>query len=191
MGVVVVGTLLAARLAGRTCRTADRQMLLRRVSAAGIALGLLFYGVDLHDALADKEAAERAAATVRAGPGRPHLVRRALGISTLCRARAGMKPVIPEQSHLQEGDWLVVPDRGIIQQQILVDTYCTELAARFPRGKFPARANGARILRRPRALGTPPWPAGRSGNLSGHPALCATRGRGLEWEGIASGGSPR
>jgi len=45
--------------------------------------------------------------------------------------RAGMKPVIPDQSYLQKGDWLVVPDRGINQQQILVDSNCTEEMARM------------------------------------------------------------
>lgn len=131
MGVVIVGTLLAARLATRTCRGASRQRLLRGVAAAGVGFGLLFYALDLHGAFAEKQAVERAAALIRRhAPDATVWYVGHWGFQFYAE-RAGMKPVIPEQSLLQEGDWLVMPDRTIMQQQILVDSNCMTPLVRF------------------------------------------------------------
>ena len=62
LGVVVVGTLLAGRLASHRCRTRERRILVWAVASVGILLGFVFYGVDMVDAFAEKDAAEDAAA---------------------------------------------------------------------------------------------------------------------------------
>lgn len=131
MGIVIVGTLLAARLASRTCQVPRRQGLLRGVAAAGIAWGFSYYGLDLMGAFAEKKAVERSAEIVRqAEPtGRIWYVGH-WGFQHYAE-RAGMKPVIPEQSYLSSGDWLVVPDGDVNFQVILVDSNCTEPAAVF------------------------------------------------------------
>src|SRR5205823_562321 len=65
-GVAVVLTLLAGRLAARTCRSRDRRRILRVLAAGGVALGLAFFALDLCEAEAQRQAAEDAARWVRA-----------------------------------------------------------------------------------------------------------------------------
>src|SRR5207253_823784 len=121
MGIIVAGTMLAGFLAARTCRSPERKPFVRFAAAYGIALGFLFYGVDLRDAFAAKEAAERAAFAVRElEPDASIWYVGHWGFQHYAE-RAGMKPVVPDQSLLRRGEWLVGPDYRHNQQMIRRD----------------------------------------------------------------------
>jgi hypothetical protein len=116
MGVVVVGTLLAGRLASRRCRTPERRVLVWSVAAAGIVLGFVFYGVDMVDAFAEKDAAEEAAAFVRSRDSEARIWYCGHWGFQYYAERQGMSVIDPYISkqhpgkQVKKGDWLVVPD---------------------------------------------------------------------------------
>lgn len=62
MGPVIVATLLVGRLASRTCRDRARAAQFRAAVAGAVVLGLTFFAIDLRDAHAQQELAERAVA---------------------------------------------------------------------------------------------------------------------------------
>jgi hypothetical protein len=128
MGVMIVGTLLAGRLAARTCMAAPRRRLIAGVTAFGIALGFGFYGVDLLDAFASKRLAENAAAHIREQD--PHARIWYVGHwgFQYYAEQAGMIPVVPDgsSSRLMPGDCLVVPEPRLEQQRMRVEPYCME-----------------------------------------------------------------
>jgi hypothetical protein len=110
MGVVVVSTLIVGRLAVRTCRSPDRAGLIRALALSSIPLGLLFYGVDLCEALAARKAAEVAAAEIEARqPGATAWYAGRWGFQYYAE-QAGMKPLVFDRSRLRKGDWLAVPN---------------------------------------------------------------------------------
>jgi hypothetical protein len=128
MGIIVVATLLTGRLASRTCPTPAGRALLRGVAGAGIALGLVFLGVDILDAYAEKHAAEEAVRLIRerGGGGTVWYVGH-WGFQYYAE-RCGMVPVVPNQSYFSEGDWLVLPEPLIDQQEFVVDPDRTRTA---------------------------------------------------------------
>jgi hypothetical protein len=148
MGLVVVSTLLAGRLASRTCLEKERNanVLLGAVAGAGIALGLMFYVVDMHDAYAEKHAAEDAARFIRDQDptGRIWYIGH-WGFQHYAE-RAGMEAIVPSgvpqrlrklgirESRLHEGDWLVkpVPDTRPDQQRIRVDRVRARFVVSLP-----------------------------------------------------------
>jgi hypothetical protein len=136
LGVVVVGTLLAGRLASRSCRSPQRRVLVWRVVLANIALGVAVFAVDFRDAWAQKSAAEDAAAFIRARDPRAVIwfaghwgfqfyAERTQG------PNGGMIPVVPQRwkpavpewpsSLLRQGDWLVLPSARFEQQTFQMD----------------------------------------------------------------------
>jgi hypothetical protein len=128
MGLVVVGTLILGRLAARTCRRPGRRSAVRAVVAANIALGLSYYGLDLCEARARRQAAEQTAAYVRArDPGATVWFAGHWGFQFYAE-RAGLRPVVAGTSHLRRGDWLAVPDLSIYSQPVAVDESALEPA---------------------------------------------------------------
>jgi hypothetical protein len=132
MGIMVVGTLVAGRLASRTCRERERRWLIHGITAAGVALGFVFYGVDLLDAFASKRLAEGAAAVVRQHDPNARVWYVGHWGFQFYAEQAGMKPVVPggwsqvTPSTLQAGDWLVVPEPRLNQQTIQIEPECSE-----------------------------------------------------------------
>ncbi len=61
LGIVVVGTLLAGRLAAQTCVTPERRRLMYIPVLVSMLLGFGFYAVDLRDSRAQVKTAEHAA----------------------------------------------------------------------------------------------------------------------------------
>lgn len=118
MGLVVVGTLLTGRLAARTCRTPPGAGLVRFAATCSILLGLGYYGIDLHEARTEQQAAQAAASHIAAedSGARVWYVGR-WGFQFYAEA-AGMQPIIPGTSAIRRGDWLVLPDRRLAQQRI-------------------------------------------------------------------------
>jgi hypothetical protein len=110
VGIVLVLTLLAGRLASRTCQAPSRRALVGGVACAGVLLGLFVFGVDWRDARAAQQAAELAARRHRpSGPGQTtwHL---SWGGFQFHAGRAGLKPLALNRSRPQPGDVIVVPD---------------------------------------------------------------------------------
>jgi hypothetical protein len=140
--IVVILTLLAGRLAARTCVGPPRRRTVWAITAGGAALGLAFHALDLREAQVQKAAAEEAAAWVRDhGGGRVWYVGH-WGFQ-FAAERCGMLPVVgryppeaglPEPSLLRAGDWLVVPgglapDRRIHRQDVQLSGAPLEPAA--------------------------------------------------------------
>lgn len=115
LGLLVVTTLIIGRLAVRTCRTPQRRSLVRRAVFAGMPLALLFYAVDFNDAQVEKAAAETTASTIANLNSLSHNDQSVTWYVArwgfqFYAERAGMKPVFPDESKLQPGDWLAVSD---------------------------------------------------------------------------------
>lgn len=126
MGLIVVVTLVLGRRASRTCRTPSGAVLVWAITGGSIALGILFYLVDLTDAFAEKRAAEDAAAYIRQQDPDARIWYVGHWGFQHYAERAGMAPVVPggfrvEPSLLRRGDWLVKPEWRLNQQMIRVD----------------------------------------------------------------------
>ena len=121
MGLIVVGTLLAGRLAAFRCRAPGRRRLVGAVVFGNIVLALVYYGVDLGEAFARKEAALRAAAAVRRQAPAARIWFIGHWEFQYYAERAGMTPVVADVSRLRPGDWLVVPDASVDRQEVVFD----------------------------------------------------------------------
>ena len=106
--LLIVSTLLVGRLLAK-CPPA-RAPLVRWTAFGSILLGLLFYVTDFNDAYAEKAAIEQARKTISTTP--PGETTWYLGRWGLqfYGEQAGMKPVLPDESDLRSGDWLVTTD---------------------------------------------------------------------------------
>jgi hypothetical protein len=129
MATYVVATLLAGRLAARHCGSRPRLLLVRGAMFGGIGLGLVFYAVDLRDAVAQKQAAEHAAELLRRPDGQVWYV--GYWGFQFYAERAGMKPVVPGMSRLCKGDWLVVPGKQVGQQRMQINEKAAALVHQF------------------------------------------------------------
>ncbi len=108
LALLVVSTLLIGRLAFRT--VGPGSILLRRAAFGSMLLGLLFYAVDFRDAYVEKAAVGKSSQQIAAiGPPATTWYVARWGFQYYAE-RAGMKPVLPDQSDFQPGDWLVISD---------------------------------------------------------------------------------
>ena len=80
----------------------------RAAVVGSIAFSLAFYAVDSWDAHPEKVIAERIAVGANRDPGETVWFNGHWGFQYYCD-RAGMKPVVPDQSRFAAGDWLVYP----------------------------------------------------------------------------------
>lgn len=101
--------LLAARLVSRVNRARPDRRPPQWAVPFGVAVGLLTAALDTLDAYPEKDLAERAAEVVRDRPpgSRVWFVGH-WGFQYYCE-RAGMRPLIPGQSEVAAGDFLVLP----------------------------------------------------------------------------------
>jgi hypothetical protein len=132
MGVVVVATLIAGRLASRTCRGEGRQVLVLAVVVFSAVLGIGYAGLDLREAQTEKEMAEGAAGYAREHGGGDVWFVGHWGFQYYAE-HAGMKMLatdyvprgggveLPPPSLLKEGDWVVAPDSRLTQQPAYLD----------------------------------------------------------------------
>jgi hypothetical protein len=153
MGIFVVATILIGRLASRNGGERRREVLGKAVLLGGIGMGILFYAVDMQDALAEQQAAAQAADLVRGQSGTVWYVGH-WGFQYYAE-RAGMQPVVPDRSRLRRGDWLITPDGGIAQQSVTLPRERTRLVQSFNvGGGIPLRTvagyYGSRIPIEPR-----------------------------------------
>jgi len=107
LALLVVSTVLIGRLMARVIAPS---IPVRRVALASMLLGLLFFAVDFRDAYVEKAAVEKSGQQISAiGPAATTWYVARWGFQFYAE-RAGMKPVLPDQSNFQPGDWLVISD---------------------------------------------------------------------------------
>jgi hypothetical protein len=107
LGVEVVMTVLAGRLAARTCRSPDRRGLVRGAVVGSALLGLAFFGVDWWEARARQAAAEGAARWAQRQEGGANCWFVAgCGFDFYCE-RGGLRR-LTRHSGPGPGDWLVI-----------------------------------------------------------------------------------
>jgi hypothetical protein len=135
LGVVIVGTLVASRLAAHTCRTPPRRRLMNRLVAANVALGFVFYAVDLRDSWAPKEAVTAAVQFIREEDSNARIWYVGHWGFQYYAEKAGLRPVIPgpdpKWQPLCRGDWLIVPDSRWEQQFLTLDAAPVQEIAAF------------------------------------------------------------
>ena len=108
LALLVVTTLLIGRLALQA--PGPGSILVRRAAFGSMLLGLLFYAVDFRDAFVEELAVEKCEHQIAAiGPTATTWYVARWGFQHYAE-QAGMKPVLPDQSDFQPGDWLVISD---------------------------------------------------------------------------------
>jgi hypothetical protein len=108
LALLFVSTLLIGALLSRVI--APGSVLVRRLAFGSMLLGLLFYAVDFRDAYVEKAAVEKSGQQISAiGPAATTWYVARWGFQFYAE-QAGMKPVLPDQSEFQPGDWLVISD---------------------------------------------------------------------------------
>jgi hypothetical protein len=114
LGLFIVGTLVAGRLATRAGRAGPRRTLVGAVALGNVALGLGLFAVDLYDADAERAAARQTARLVQqrpAGATAWFAVECWAGF-TFYAERAGLKRLgAPGEPPPRPGDWLAVMHR--------------------------------------------------------------------------------
>jgi hypothetical protein len=133
LGIIVAVTLLLGRLAHFSPLGPGRRKALHGLVAVTTLLGLVFFGIDYLEARAEQRAAEVAARRIRERD--PHAVTWYAGYwgFQFYAERAGMKQAVPElasangepqclsPSRFHRGDWLVVPNVEVPQQELGLD----------------------------------------------------------------------
>ncbi|MGH7789345.1 MAG: hypothetical protein ACRERC_20915 [Candidatus Binatia bacterium] len=119
MGTALVLTLLVGRLAARSAWSRGRRGVVTAVATAGVLLGLLVFAVDFRDAVVQRQAIARIAERARAAAVADVWYVGHWGFQYYAE-RAGMRPVVPGQSQLRAGDWLVKPEGRITQQDVIL-----------------------------------------------------------------------
>jgi hypothetical protein len=118
-GLSIALLMLVAHLLALRFRTKAKTVSITPLAFGGVALGLLFYAVDLEEARAQRTTVDRTVQMIDARqPGAKVWFVGHWGFQFYAE-RAGWLPVVPDQSRLGRGDWLVVP-LGIDQQRISI-----------------------------------------------------------------------
>jgi hypothetical protein len=140
MGIYVVGTLVVGRVAERLARQERRPKLIGMIAASGLALGGLYYCVDLCEAQVQRRAAQAMARRARSeATGVSGWFLSSWGVQYYGE-RAGLLPVVPEKSRLCAGDWLAVPASEWSHQHIrLVDAPVQKIDEITIPGRLPVR----------------------------------------------------
>lgn len=109
MGLIVVFSLLIARLLSTTVRTEESLRTMRTLTVAGLVWSSLFAVTDIVDARIEKVVPERVARSVRAvDPGATVWFCGHWGVQYYAE-RAGLKMIDPDASELAVGDFLALP----------------------------------------------------------------------------------
>jgi hypothetical protein len=126
LGLFVASTFVLGRLATRTLPASEQRRLLRLPLLANALAGLLFFGVDFHEARQTQRAVELARDWIRPrlAPGERVFYVGHWGFQYYAE-RAGMRAAVDRQFYkrtiLRAGDFLVVPDRRVAQQRFWID----------------------------------------------------------------------
>jgi hypothetical protein len=122
LGLFVAAVLLTGRLASGPARSSASGAVVWAVTGGAVALGLLFYTIDLREAQAGQQAAQRASQVVaERAPGAPVWHAGTWGWRFQAEA-TGMKRVLPGRSRLKRGDWLIVPEPPLAHRGICLES---------------------------------------------------------------------
>jgi hypothetical protein len=125
LALVLVATLLAGRLAARTCCRPRQKNLLWAAAGVNVFLGLLIFGVDLLEARAAQQTAEQAAhSAMNHAEGTNCWY---VGSFSYYGERAGLKNLVLDQTLCRPGDRLVVAGSYFLFHPDLGDDLATRL----------------------------------------------------------------
>jgi len=112
MGLVVISTLVAGRLATTGAPSTMSSRALWGAAIFNVIMGLGFYGLDFREAQAFKHGVDRTEAVIASHA--PQATAWYLGRwdFQFHAERKGMRPLVPEHSQVRAGDWIVVPDQA-------------------------------------------------------------------------------
>jgi hypothetical protein len=137
MGATIAATLLIGCLADQSRLEMWRRSVLHGLVIVTVLLGLGFFTVDYLEARAEQQAANAAAQVIHGEHPQASIWYAGYWGFQYYAEKCGMKQIIPLRntedrtpallppSHLLSGDWLVVPDESIPQQELDLD--CPEL----------------------------------------------------------------
>jgi hypothetical protein len=121
LGLTLVASLVAGRLAALSCRSTSRRRLVYGVAVLSVVLALVFYEVDYRDAAAQQRAIEEAALWVRQQePGALIWFTGHWGFQFYAE-RAGLMPLVVDDPRPRCGEWLVLPDRRMVEDPWPID----------------------------------------------------------------------
>jgi hypothetical protein len=156
-GVVIVLTLLLARAAFHNRQPIIRTLWIRLSCAACVAVALVFYATDFDEALVRKQSIERAAAAIHERDADAKIWLIGHWGPEYYGQRARMTPLVPDESVIHAGDWLVVAgdvhNQNVLllsQQVEVVDQPVTKYG--LPWSTTPAFYGGTVPLRWHRAI---------------------------------------
>lgn len=141
-GVVIVLTLLLSIIAFRHATKSARGLPWRIACGACVAVAFVFYASDLEEAFVRKQSVESAAEIIRKSDREARTWYIGHWGVEYYAERAGMQPLVPDQSLLRAGDWLVDFD-GVHKQNVLLPAQMLEVIDR-PLTEFHLRWSTAR-----------------------------------------------
>lgn len=136
MGTTIAATLLIGCLADRSRLQKWRRNLLHGLTVGSMLFGFGFFAVDYLEARAEQQAAQDAAQYIRREHPHAQIWYAGYWGFQFYAEKCGMKQIVPVQSpsagsgstrpillpsHFRRGDWLVIPDDGIPQQEPELD----------------------------------------------------------------------
>jgi hypothetical protein len=152
IGLCVVGALvLASRI--RPTPNAESRRRVRYAAALSVSLGVMFQIIDTSDAVAERAAVEDTARLFQAAdPVAEVWYTGHLGVQFYAE-RAGWRPVVPGESRLPAGGWLVLPDRDYGRQAIELpdaarEEFTKDVSTLWPLRTIPAYYGGNRAIER-------------------------------------------
>jgi hypothetical protein len=115
-GTLVVATLLVAHFASRTCRKSRERRAVWLAAVGSAALGLIFAGIDVADSRLEPTAIHSAAEYIRAHDANARVWFTGHWGTQYAAQREEFQPLVPGQSLLREGDWVIVAPAWVAQQ---------------------------------------------------------------------------
>jgi hypothetical protein len=152
IGLCVVGTLVLARRIGPMPDFDTRRRVIF-AAAWSVGFGVVFQVVDIADAVAERTAVEDTARLLhRQVPDADVRYTGHLGMQFYAD-RAGWRPVVPGESRLPAGSWLVIPDRPYGRQAIELpdaarEVFAVEVATPWLLHTIPAYYGGSKAIER-------------------------------------------
>jgi NAD(P)-dependent dehydrogenase (short-subunit alcohol dehydrogenase family) len=113
LGLGIAATLLGARAIAKRRDELEARAAVRVAAGFGVALGMLYFAADLADASARHAAIERAAQRLTqlgADPSRETLWYTGHWELQFYAQQAGLRAIVPGESHLRPRDWLLLPE---------------------------------------------------------------------------------
>jgi hypothetical protein len=129
MGVIVVLTLLVARFARQTGVFGTNKALVYAAATGSILLGLGYHVTDYYEAHARRDVVQLAQAAITLQEPNATIWYAGHWGFQFYAERAGMMPLVPDGSHVKEGDCLVIPVDGVHGQAVQFGTSELEFMA--------------------------------------------------------------